>query len=154
MRAAVILLSLGGALPVCSAPPRPCTPVPPASGPTIVVRRVGGNIRPTAIAIFADGSVRAADTSSAAMRVAIPQSVSASEVASIGSAAHTGAFWNLPTSPTHEPTQPADEARRSITVNLTCGSHTTTYPENAEPAAFRALVERIDALLGLTPTKP
>jgi len=126
-------------------------PIPPAIGPTIVVRRVGGNIRPTAIAIFADGRVGSADTSSSATPVAVPRNVSATAVASIASEAHENGFWALPRSPTTKPTQPADEARRSISVRLTCGSHETTYPENAEPAAFRVVVARIDSLLGLTP---
>lgn len=148
MRLAIPLLFLGGALPVCSAPPQPCRPIAAADGPTIVVRRLGGNIRPTGVAILADGRVESADSSSAATPLAVPQRVSTTTVASIASDARTGGFWTLPPSSIHRPTQPPDEARRSIAVYLTCGSHEATYPENAEPDAFRTLLGRIDALLG------
>ena len=148
MRLAVFALFVGGALPVCSAPPQPCGLLRAADGPTIVVRRLGGNIRPTGVAIFADGRVVPADSSSAAMPLALPQRVSARDVASIASDARTRGFWTLPSSSTHRPTQPPDEARQSIAVHLTCGSHESTYPENSEPSAFRALLGRIDALLG------
>jgi hypothetical protein len=130
-----------------SAPATPaasCAPRQTGSGPAFVRGNQGGTLRPHAVRLWADGSVRTGAHARTTANQAIADSVRA-----IATDVRHSALWGTIAPPITRPTRNPDVAREYIEVSLTCGHRRWLYPADETPAAFDALSRRLDALARL-----
>ena len=123
---------------------RTCAPRAATRGPAFVFGREGGNIRPAASAIYADGRVTRGDSTDSTA------TVSPDAVAGLARLARLGGFWTLRVPATRRPPRNPDVARRYVEVHLTCGSHRVETAGDV-PTAMRQLLALLEALAPLRP---
>jgi len=121
-----------------------CTPRQPGHGPVFVRGNEAGTLRPSTIAFWADGSMRATAHARTAANRAIADSVRM-----IAGDVRRSPLWTTVAPPITRPTRNPDIAREYVEVSLSCGRRRWLYPADAMPAVFDALSRRLDALAGL-----
>lgn len=122
----------------------PCAPRAATRGPTFVFGNDGGNLRRSAVRLWADGSARVGAGPRSAPDAAIADSVRA-----LALLARESAFWTTVSPRITRPTRNPDMTREYVEVHLRCGSKRSLYPADAEPAAFHELFVRLSAVAKL-----
>jgi len=125
-----------------------CPPRAAVHGAAFVFGNDGGNLRPSATRLWADGSVRGHGGSRTA-----PNAMIADSVRELARFARRSAFWTTAAPPITRPTRNPDMAREYIEAHLQCGAKRSLYPADAEPAPFRELHRRLATIAKLAGTR-